>query len=72
MARTWQETVDYIFSLAEQRTKRTREADSRPVDDAEKAEPEWIGKVLSLAERTTENYPTSPQADKRGSDCRKT
>jgi hypothetical protein len=36
-----------------------------------RAEPEWIGKVLSLAERTTKNYPTSPQAGKRGSDREK-
>jgi hypothetical protein len=65
MARTWQETVDYIFSTAEHRTKQKREADSRPVDDAEKAEPEWIGKVLLLAERVTSDSPTSPLAEKR-------
>ena len=46
---------------------------SHAVDDPEVtlAEPEWIGKVLSLADRTTENYPTSPQAGKRGLDREK-
>ena len=46
---------------------------SQPIDDSRvtHAEPEWIGKILSLAERTTENYPTSPQAGKRGSDREK-
>jgi len=45
----------------------SREKNDHPV----RPEPEWIGKVLSLAERTTENYPTSPQAGKRGSDREK-
>jgi len=46
---------------------------SQSIDDSRaiRAEPEWIGKVLSLAERTTDNYPTSPQAGKRGSDREK-
>jgi len=41
---------------------------SQSADDSHitRAEPEWIGKVLSLADRTTENHPTSPQAGKRG------
>jgi hypothetical protein len=46
---------------------------SQSADDSHitRAEPEWIGKVLSLAERTTENYPMSQQASKRRSDREK-
>ena len=46
---------------------------SQSADDSHvtRAEPEWIGKVLSLADRTIENHPTSPQAAKRGSDREK-
>jgi len=47
---------------------------SQSIDDPRvtPAEPEWIGKVLSITERVTAGSPTSPQAGKPVSEREKT